>query len=875
MARDPVCGMNIKEEESVGSSMHKGNTYYFCSQGCKNQFDSDPDKYLKTEEMSIQTDMPTFSERGLERIDLHVDGMSCASCVAKVEKGLSKLTGVKKVSVNLATERATIGLNPDQVSNRDIIDTINGLGYHVKTEQMILPIKGMSCASCVNKVEKALEALPGVVDASVNIGTEEARVNYISEVVQLADFEKAVGSAGDYHVLDIQEKNREDVEKQNREKNYNTLKRKFFLGAVLSALILLGSMQRMVPILQDIPSPIMKVILFILTTPVIVWIGSQFYRGFWISLKHRTADMNTLVAVGTGSAYLYSSLATFFPEFITQGGSDAHVYFDTAAIIITLILLGRLLEARAKGQTSEAIRRLMGLKPKTARVVRNNKEIDIPIVDVNVGDIVVVRPGEKIPVDGIVTEGQSSVDESMITGESIPVFKKAGDEVVGATLNKTGSFRFEAKRVGKETVLSQIIRMVQEAQGSKAPIQRLADKVASIFVPIVISIACITFIIWALFGPPPVFTRALLNFIAVLIIACPCALGLATPTAIMAGTGLGAEYGVLIKGGETLEMIHRIQSVVFDKTGTLTHGQPVVTDIIPLSDWEEASILRFAASAEKGSEHPLGEAIVTTAVKRGIELTVPEQFKALPGQGITATVEGIPIVLGNEKLMKNQGIELESVKQHLKEMTQSGKTVMVLAAAKKPAGLLALADTLKANAKEVINTLQKMGLEVILLTGDNRLSGEAIGREAGVDRVIAEVLPEDKAKEIKRLQGEGKSVAMVGDGINDAPALAQADVGIAIGTGTDVAMETADITLMRDDLEGIIRAILLSKRTLRTIKQNLFWAFFYNVISIPIAAGLLFPFFGILLKPVFAAAAMSFSSVSVVSNSLRLKRFKM
>ncbi len=875
MAHDPVCGMNIKEKESAGNSKYKGKTYYFCSRGCKKQFDADPDKYLKMEDMPVQTDMPRFSDESLVRIDLHIEGMSCASCVTKVEKGLSKLTGVNEVNVNLATEKATVAFHPDQVSYRDMIETIDGLGYHVKTEQTILPIKGMSCASCVNKVEKALGDLPGVVDASVNFGTEEAKVNVISDTAHFADFEKAVSSAGDYHVLDIQEKDREDVEQQSREKHYNTLKRKFFMGGVLSALILLGSMQRMIPGLQDVPESIMKVILFILTTPVILWIGSQFYRGFWITLKHRTADMNTLVAVGTGSAYLYSAVATFFPDFITQGGTEAHVYFDTAAIIITLILLGRLLEARAKGQTSEAIRRLIGLKPKTARVIRNKKEIDIPLDEVTPGDIVIVRPGEKIPVDGIVTEGQSSVDESMITGESIPVFKKAGDEVVGATLNKTGSFHFEAKRVGKETILSQIIRMVQEAQGSKAPIQRLADKVASIFVPVVIGIAFITFGVWALFGPPPVFTRALLNFIAVLIIACPCALGLATPTAIMVGTGLGAEYGVLIKGGETLEIIHRIQSVVLDKTGTLTHGQPVVTDIISLSDWDEKSILRFAASAEKGSEHPLGEAIVEKAIQQKIDLSTPGQFEAIPGQGITATVEGTPIVLGNEKLMMNQGINLKPVKQHLDELTRGGKTVMILAADSKPVGLLALADTLKDNAREVIDHLQKMDLEVIMLTGDNLLAGESIGREAGVDRVIAEVLPEDKAKEIKRLQDEGKSVAMVGDGINDAPALAQADVGIAIGSGTDVAMETADITLMRDDLEGIIRAVLLSKRTLRTIKQNLFWAFFYNVIGIPIAAGLLFPFFGILLKPVFAAAAMSFSSVSVVSNSLRLKQFKM
>ncbi|MDH4266923.1 MAG: copper-translocating P-type ATPase, partial [Deltaproteobacteria bacterium] len=589
---------------------------------------------------------------------------------------------------------------------------------------------------------------------------------------------------------------------------------------------------------------------------------------------HRSADMNTLIAVGTSAAYLYSVLATFFPELFAAEGLVAEVYFDTAGAIIVLILLGRLLEARAKGQTSEAIKKLIGLQAKTARVLRDGQELDIPVEEVAVDDLVMVRPGEKIPVDGVVKEGRSSVDESMVTGESIPVEKNPGDKVIGATINKTGTFKFTAAKVGKDTMLSQIIKMVEEAQGSKPPIARLADVIASYFVPAVIGIAVITFIVWYFWGPTPALTYALLNFVAVLIIACPCALGLATPTSIMVGTGKGAENGVLIRGGEALETAHKLTAIVMDKTGTLTKGQPSVTDIIPFEGHKEEDILRYAASAEKGSEHPLGEAIVNRAKEKNIPLIDPKDFQAIPGHGIEATIDSKSVLMGNAKLMNDRGISLGELGGKAEELSQLGKTSMFVALDQKLAGIVAVADTLKENSQEAVGALHKMGIEVIMITGDNRRTAEAIGRQIGIDRVLAEVLPEGKASEVKKLQAEGKKVAMVGDGINDAPALAQADVGMAIGTGTDVAMESADITLISGDLRGVVTAIALSRATLRNIKQNLFWAFAYNSILIPVAAGVLFPFFGILLNPIFAAAAMGLSSVTVVSNALRLRRFR-
>jgi Cu+-exporting ATPase len=753
---------------------------------------------------------------------------------------------------------------------------VEDLGYTVPLdsggkEKITVSIGGMTCAACVSRVEKGLRALEGVSAAQVNLATEKATLSYRPEKVGKIEIRKTIEDLG-YEVRGFEEEISADREAKARRLEVRVQKRKFFISAVLSAAIFFGSMPEWFPWW---PAPLQNhFFLFLLTTPVQFWAGWQFYRGFWLALKHRTSDMNTLIAVGTSAAYSYSTVVTLYPQAFHGSGLPTGVYFDTSAMIITLVLLGKLLEAMAKGQTSSAIRRLMGLQARTARVIRNGDELDIPVDEVRKGDWVIIRPGEKIAVDGIVREGSSAVDESMLTGESIPVEKRPGDPVMGGTINKTGSFRFEATKVGKETALAQIIRLVEEAQGSKAPIQRLADRVASVFVPAVISIALITFAVWMVFGPQPAFTLALLNFVAVLIIACPCALGLATPTAIMVGTGRGAENGILIKGGESLENIHRVNTILFDKTGTLTHGKPTVTDLIAGKGFDEDQVLTWAASAEKGSEHPLGEAIVRAAEERGLEPGTAEGFEALPGLGIKARVEGETILLGNLRLMEEKGINLNGLEAKMEHLANEGKTPMVVARNRSAAGIVAVADTLKPNSREAVEALQKMGLEVYLVTGDNERTGKAVAAQLGIKKVLAEVLPWEKGKQVKNLQEEGKIVAMVGDGINDAPALAQADVGIAIGTGTDVAMESSDITLITGDLRAVAAAIQLGRRTIRTIRQNLFWAFFYNVLGIPIAAGILYPFWGILLNPMIASAAMAMSSVSVVSNSLRLRRFR-
>jgi Cu+-exporting ATPase len=751
----------------------------------------------------------------------------------------------------------------------DIVNTIRASGYGVVTARVQIPLQGIQCASCVQAVEKALGKLQGVLKASVNLASATADVEYVASVINVAEIKDAIEKAG-YKVLDLPlEEEWEDVERAARQKEYRALRRKFLLGLALAAFIFVGSMPHLFP---GVPSFFNNYfVLWILATPVQFWIGWQFYQGAWGALRHGSANMNTLIAVGTSAAYLFSVAAILFPAFFRAGGFEPQVYFDTSAMIIVLILFGRWLEARAKGRASEAIRKLAELQPKTARVIREGQELDLPIKEVKIGDTVVVRPGEKIPVDGIVTQGHSSVDESMVTGESMPVAKAAGDEVIGATLNKTGSFAFDATRVGKGTVLAQIIQMVRDAQGQKAPIQRLADVIAGYFVPVVIGIALLTFLIWMLFGPQPRLTFALLNFVAVMIIACPCALGLATPTAILVGTGKGAEKGILIKGGESLETAHKLDVIVFDKTGTLTQGQPVVTDVFTEDGITRDELLRLAGSAEKASEHPLGEAIVRAAEEREIPLASSSHFQALEGQGVEAEVEGRGVLLGKARLMQDRGLDVASWQDREDRLADEGKTPIYAALGDRVLGLLAVSDALKQGSSQAIERLKAMGLEVVMLTGDNRKTAETIARQAGIQRVYPEVLPQDKVEVVRGLQAGGSRVAMVGDGINDAPALAQADVGIALGTGTDVAMEAADITLIKGDLEGVADAIQLSRRTIRTIRQNLFWAFFYNTAGIPIAAGILYPFSGILLSPIFAAAAMAFSSVSVVSNSLRLR----
>jgi Cu+-exporting ATPase len=777
--------------------------------------------------------------------------------------------------VNLANEKATVTYDPAGVTIADMVNAVKDAGYGVMTETVTLPVLGMTCASCVERIEDALAEKDGVISAAVNLATERVTIVYSPTEVTPQELKKTIRDSG-YMVPEAEaEKEYVDTEREARRREMRDLTIKFVLSGIASlAIMTLMFMGKYIPIISSLPMEWIAYSAFIIATPVQFWIGWRFYRGAYAALKHGSADMNVLIAVGTSAAYFYSVVATFAPHLVAIGSQMPATYFDTSTMIIALILLGRLLEARAKGQTSEAIRRLTGLRPKTAHVIRDDREIEIAVEDVNAGDMIVVRPGEKIPVDGIVSEGYSSVDESMITGEPLPASKKAGDSVIGATINRTGSFRFRATKVGKDTVLSQIIRMVEDAQGTKAPIQRLADKVASVFVPIVIGLASLTFIVWYFLGPQPAFLMALLNFISVLIIACPCAMGLATPTAIMVGTGKGAQYGVLIKGGESLENTYRIDTIVLDKTGTITKGEPSLTDVIAMPGFTPEEVVHFSGSAEKGSEHPLGEAIVKGALARSVSLSEATKFEAVPGKGIVAEVDGHIVMAGNDKLMDLDDVPMEDMKREAERLSAEGKTPMYVAVDEKPAGVIAVADTVKEGSKEAIASFRQIGIETIMVTGDNSKTAEAVAQQVGIDKVLAGVLPQDKAEEIKRLQAEGRNVAMVGDGINDAPALAQADTGIAIGTGTDIAIESSDITLMSGDLRSVVTAIKLSRATIRTIRMNLFWAFFYNVIGIPIAAGILYPWFHVLLNPIIAAAAMAFSSVSVVSNSLLLNRFK-
>jgi Cu+-exporting ATPase len=730
-------------------------------------------------------------------------------------------------------------------------------------------IKGMHCASCVMVLERSLKKVDGVLQATVNLATEKATVTYDPAKVTDDKLSSAVSNVG-YQALINEEIKTEDAEQKEKQQELRALRFKVIVSLVLGSLILWGGfpglMKTAPMILQNFW------VQLLLATPVQFWAGFAFYRATISALKHRTANMDTLVAIGTTVAYVYSVFVTVLPQLVTKVGIEPMPYFDTAAIIIGLILLGRYFEAKAKAGTSEAIKKLIGLQAKTARVLRDGKEIDLPMSEVIIGDIIRVRPGEKIPVDGIIADGESSIDESMITGESMPVDKAKGDVVVGATMNKTGSFTFKATKVGGETMLAQIIKLVQEAQGSKAPIQRLADMVSSYFVPVVLMLAILTFAVWYIFGPAPTLLFALLNMVAVLIIACPCAMGLATPTAIMVGTGKGAEHGILIKDAESLETAHKINTIVFDKTGTLTKGQPEVTDIVSFGSIDKDELLKLAGSIEKGSEHSLAEAIVKAAEAKQFSLSKVEKFQAIPGHGVEGIINGKRIIFGNKRLMDKESIDTSHASKQISDMEDSGKTVMMIGTENKLVGLIAVADIIKESAKEGLLALQKLGIEVAMITGDNKRTANAIGQKLGIERILAEVLPDQKEAEVRKIQAEGKVVAMVGDGINDAPALAAADVGIAIGTGTDVAIEAADITLINKDLRSVAMAVVLSKKTMRTIRLNLFWAFSYNVILIPVAMGALYPFFHLLLNPIFASVAMATSSVSVVSNSLLLKR---
>ncbi|MEI6579106.1 MAG: heavy metal translocating P-type ATPase [Eubacteriales bacterium] len=818
----------------------------------------------------------------MKKDTIKLTGMTCAACAARIEKTVGKLPGVAAASVNLATEKLTVEYDEQKLPKTKINESIIKAGYGVDesaaNNEVTIPIGGMTCAACSARIEKVVGKIDGVENVSVNLATEKATVLYDSQKVKLSAIKQSIEKAG-YKALEIERKGAVDEDKLRKEKAIRTLWTKFIVSATFGILLLYFAMGSMIwwlhfPIpsfLKPMQYPLSYALFQIILTIPIIIAGNKFYSVGFKAIFRRSPNMDSLIAMGTSAAILYS-LYSVYQIINGNFGAVKGLYFETAGVIITLILLGKSLDAVSKGKTSEAIKKLMGLASKTAVVIRDGNEVETPIDEVEIDDIILVKPGEKIPVDGIVTEGNTAIDESMLTGESMPVDKKTGDKVYAASINKNGVIRFRATKVGGDTALAQIIKLVEDAQGSKAPIAQMADIVSGYFVPIVFGIAVIAFLAWFISGQPFVFAMTI--FISVLVIACPCALGLATPTAIMVGTGKGAEYGILIKGGEALETAHKINTIVLDKTGTITQGKPEVTDIIPAPGINKNHLLQLAASAEKGSEHPLGEAIVRGAENEKLEILKTDKFEAIPGQGIDVEINGSGILLGNRKLMDEKGISLDTLENEADKLAGEGKTPMYIAIDKKIAGIIAVADIVKPSSAAAIKKLHEMGIEVAMITGDNRKTAEAIAKQVGIDRILAEVLPQDKANEVKKLQAEGKKVAMVGDGINDAPALVQADIGIAIGSGTDVAMESADIVLMKSDLMDVPTAIQLSKSTIRNIKQNLFWAFGYNVAGIPLAAGLLFLFGGPLLNPIFAAAAMSMSSVSVLTNALRLKRFK-
>ncbi len=786
-----------------------------------------------------------------EKITLNIEGMTCAACSARIEKSLGKLDGVQEVNVNLLANKATIVIDSEKLTKKNLVDTIHKTGYEVPLERRTILVQGMTCAACSARVEKALNKIEGVEKAHVNLSNNKATVEFSTGLIEDSQLIAVIEKTG--YGAEIEKEANLDREKELREKEIKSLKYSFIVSLILTIPLFSAMFFHMAGQMNILTNGYFQ---WALATPVQFIIGYRFYKGAYNALRGGGANMDVLVSLGTSAAYFFSIYNLF---------NHVHeYYFEASAVIITLIVLGKLFEAIAKGKTSEAIKKLMGLQPKTATVIRDGVEMDLAIEDLVIGDIIVVKPGERVPVDGVMVDGSSSLDESMITGESIPVDKKVGDNVIGATINKYGAFKFEATKIGKDTVLSQIIKLVEDAQGSKAPVQRLADKISGIFVPIVLVIALLTIGAFALLGD---VNSGLINAVAVLVIACPCALGLATPTAIMVGTGKGAENGILIKSGEHLEKTHKMDTIIFDKTGTITKGEPDVTDIVLLSELDEDEVLRIAASVEKTSEHPLGQAIVKKAQNKLIKLSEANSFSAIPGKGLISDFEGMKVLIGNRKLMSENSIDISIGEEKVNELEDEGKTAMMVAIDNKLEAIIAVADQIKETSQKAIEKLESMGLEVYMITGDNQRTANAIAKQVGIKNVLADVLPENKASKVEELKAEGKNVGMVGDGINDAPALAAANVGFAIGTGTDVAMEAADITLMRGDLNGVVTAIRLSHKTMKTIKQNLFWAFFYNTVGIPVAA------LGF-LNPMIAGAAMAFSSVSVVSNSLRLKKFE-
>ncbi len=867
--------MSVTPTKATARSEHAGVTYYFCSHACREKFQADPARYI--------ADRDTGSESNAAELDhvvIPVTGMICPDCPQKIETALLAKPGVGHAAVNLHTGVAVVDYDPQRMNVAGLLEAIRVAGFTPGAARMRLAVKGMTCASCVTAVEQALRQTPGVLTANVNPAAAQADVLYEPRVIDFEGLTRAIEASG-YAAEEAPEATEVGVDKQEQERRqeYRTLMRKFWFATVVSVPVVGLSYPDLIPGLREwLPAGSAArraawSVLGVMTLPVLLWSGSQFFFGMWAALKHRSANMHTLIAIGITAAFLYSAVAVAYPGLFPDP-SLAEVFWDVTAVVTALVVLGMALELKAKGRTSEAIKKLIGLQAKTARVLRNGKEVDLPVEEVVVGDIVIVRPGEKIPVDGEVTEGSSAIDESMITGESIPVEKHARDEVIGATLNKTGSFKFRATKVGKDTALANIIRMVQDAQGSKAPIQRVVDMVAGYFVPAVMILGVAAFVVWYDIGPDPRIVYATIVLVTTLIIACPCALGLATPTSLTVGIGKGAENGILIRSGDALQTAKQLDAIVLDKTGTITKGEPALTDVVPAPGFDEQEVLRLAASLERGSEHPLGEAIVNGAEARSVKLAEAADFGAIPGHGVSGRVDGKAVLLGNVKLMRERNVDAAGLTKDWERLAEEGKTPMYVALDGKPAGLVAVADTLKPDSKAALAALKGLGLEVIMITGDNRRTANAIARQVGVDRVLAEVLPQDKAHEIQKLQLEGKVVAMVGDGINDAPALAQADVGFAIGTGTDVAIEASDITLIKGSLRGVVTAIEISRATMRNVYQNLFGAFIYNTAGIPVAMGVLYPVFNVLLSPILAAAAMAFSSVTVVTNANRLRYFR-
>ncbi len=845
----------------------------------------DQEKAVATSIVQSELPRPASGEAvaipSTQRLELRVGGMTCDHCAATVEKALAKIAGVVAARVNLATKLARIDYEPTIAKISDILQAIRSAGYVPDAAVVRLPISNMHCSSCVVRVELALRNVPGVIWARANLGPNVVDVEYRPDSVDFSALRKAIESAG-YRVaepkIELGSEALDPAEAAN-EQEYRSLMRKFWFAAVISVPVMALSYPDLIPGLREwMPMGsdtrrIVWALLGVLSLPVLVWAGSQFFTGMWDALKHRAANMHTLIAIGISAAYAYSVVAIVWPGFFPEM-KLAEVFWDVTDVVVALVVLGLALEIKAKGRTSQAIKKLIGLQAKTARVVRDGAEVDLPVEEVVVGDTVLVRPGEKIPVDGKVAAGASAVDESMITGESMPIEKQVGSEVIGGTLNKTGSFRFEATKVGKDTALANIVRMVKDAQGSKAPIQRVVDAVSGYFVPSVMILAILAAIVWYDFGPEPRVIFPIVVLVTTLIIACPCALGLATPTSLTVGIGKGAENGILIRSGDALQASEKLDAIILDKTGTITKGEPALTDVVVTQGHDAPTVLRLTASLERGSEHPLGEAIVKGAEARDLVLSETEGFAAIPGRGVSGQIDGHAILFGNAKLMRDRGVAIETLQVDWERLASEGKTPMYVAIDGAAGGLIAVADTVKSDSKAAIEALQRAGIEVVMLTGDNERTARAMARQVGIERVLSEVLPDDKAHEVQKLQLEGKSVGMVGDGVNDAPALAQADVGFAIGTGTDVAIEASDVTLIKGSLMGVVTAIEISRATMSNVRQNLFGAFGYNALGIPVAMGVLYPFIGLLLSPLIAAAAMAFSSVTVVTNANRLRLFQ-